>query len=78
MPSLEMSQFQERISISKPQPSKMEELVNTLKISHFLKEVNIIMSSNTTRWILKDLKEIESEQNDYFRVLPNDDNIYEW
>jgi ubiquitin-protein ligase len=36
------------------------------------------MSSNTTRRILKDLKEIEQEQNDYFKILPNEDNIYEW
>lgn len=36
------------------------------------------MSSITTRRILKDLKEIESENSDYFHILPNEDNIFEW
>ncbi len=41
-------------------------------------KIEIIMSSNTTWRILKDLKEIESEKSDIFRILPNEDNIYEW
>lgn len=36
------------------------------------------MSSSSTRRILWDLKSIEEENSSLYKILPNEDNIYEW
>lgn len=36
------------------------------------------MSSSSTRRILWDLKAIEEEHSSLYKIVPNEDNIYEW
>lgn len=36
------------------------------------------MSSTSTRRILKDLKAIEEDRSPLYKIVPNEENIYEW